>query len=170
MTDEQLISLMNPLSLKTDYVTELANRFKAKCEEVEKVREDLNRQHTGDCPDCDNSGCYATQGKDGGPEPNQCQWCYESPNSKFNQANREAELTRLRQENERLTKVNLDISSRLLFDTNRLQIQLSDAYAAIREAKTIMTDQLADSTAYREMACHIVNKMRKWINNMEVKP
>jgi len=35
-----------------------------------------------DCPDCDNSGRLM-------PDGDQCQWCYVTPNSKFNKKRKE---------------------------------------------------------------------------------
>ena len=35
-------------------------------------------------PMCNDSGCYATQARDGSPEPNQCEFCYTNPRSLFN--------------------------------------------------------------------------------------
>jgi len=39
-----------------------------------------------DCemPMCNNTGCYATADEHGDPEPNQCEFCYCEPRSKFN--------------------------------------------------------------------------------------
>ena len=37
-----------------------------------------------DCPNCDNVGWFMAPDSNGEPTPEQCQWCYVTPNSKFN--------------------------------------------------------------------------------------
>jgi hypothetical protein len=130
MSDKRLIEHIYHYYSTHKGPTELARRFKDKCdseqawrdqleaqfrdtiemlkarvlsagEELAKAREELE----GNCPMCDNTGCYATQGTDGEPEPNQCEWCYTIPYSKFNRNRFESlhsELTQAREEIERL--------------------------------------------------------------------
>jgi hypothetical protein len=45
---------------------------------------ELDRAERCDEAMCHDTGCYATRARDGSPEPNQCQFCYENPLSMFN--------------------------------------------------------------------------------------
>jgi len=54
---------------------------------VEALKEAMLALHNAEHCDatmCNDSGCYATQARDGSPEPNQCEFCYENPKSLFN--------------------------------------------------------------------------------------
>jgi len=84
-------------------------RLVAEKEELQELLRSENERLTkaitdcSDCPNCPNVGYYA-DGDPNDPEQVQCEWCETVPYSKFNIARREAEITKLQAEVERLKR------------------------------------------------------------------
>ncbi len=60
-----------------------SNEHSMQADSIKKNMATLNEEIL-DCPNCDNVGCIANQIGDNDWEQIQCQWCYETPNSRFN--------------------------------------------------------------------------------------
>lgn len=74
--------------IRNEVLAEVA-RMETRIAELESVLKGagtlIESAMTGErCPNCDNSGCYAEPGRDGDPEPQQCEFCYTVPWSRFN--------------------------------------------------------------------------------------
>ena len=50
---------------------------------AEELKEQILDEFSINCPDCDNSGTKAINSHYNPPEPEQCQFCYEHPQSRF---------------------------------------------------------------------------------------
>jgi hypothetical protein len=84
----------------------------------------------------DDSGCYATVDMDGDPEPNQCEFCYVNPISKFN----------LR------TKI---------ADYIIAEIEKAKKDATIETLNTILSAFKSNDLAYGKLPCEYIEKLLK---------